>query len=416
VRPIRLVAVVGATIGLCIMGDSLLYNILPLEADRLGIGLPAVGILLSVNRLVRLGSNTWASTLFERLGPHGPFAGAVVLGLVSTMLYGVGAGFAIFFVARMLWGIAWSGLRQGGYQAIWAGPQAVKGRLTGLLWGLVRLGSAISVLVGGVLYDRYGFLTTIALVLAGAVLAVPVAFSIRWPSTEQDVKVEGQLAEPVRQPAHDRLPSWSTWRLVLDTPMRRWLTATGFFLYLLSGVVVSTTSLFLASRIGETNEGVAFGLGIATVTGVLHGVRWLTDLALGPAIGVLSDRIGQANMAAAVVCILLLGLAGAVTLPVSGAILSLFLVLVADGALHIVLSAAASGVALLAERPHIFIGVYTTFSDAGSACGPLIAYSVASAIGLPTAYLTTGVVLTACIVRFWQLAHTAETTQRSIGA
>ena len=70
-RPTRLVLVSGLVIALCIVGDSYLYSILPLEAANLGIALPLVGVLLSANRLVRLISNTWASRLFERWGRSG---------------------------------------------------------------------------------------------------------------------------------------------------------------------------------------------------------------------------------------------------------------------------------------------------------------------------------------------------------
>ena len=38
-QPARLVATVAAVIGLCIVGDSLLYNILPLQASALGLRL-----------------------------------------------------------------------------------------------------------------------------------------------------------------------------------------------------------------------------------------------------------------------------------------------------------------------------------------------------------------------------------------
>lgn len=154
--PERLVFAVGATIGLCIVGDSFLYGILPLEAKNLGIALPLVGVLLSANRLVRLISNTWASAIFERLGARTPFVFAVMLSLVTTALYGVGWGLSIFLLARLGWGIAWSALRQGGYQAVWTSGESRRGRLRGLLWGLIRLGSAFSVVAGGYLRDRYG--------------------------------------------------------------------------------------------------------------------------------------------------------------------------------------------------------------------------------------------------------------------
>ena len=126
-----------------------MYSILPLEAENLGISLPLVGVLLSANRLIRLISNTVSSGFFERFGPRQPFFIATICGLVSTALYGAGWGFTVFLFARLLWGMAWSALRQGGYQAIWAGGSRIKGRLTGIFFGIVRVGSALAVLLGG---------------------------------------------------------------------------------------------------------------------------------------------------------------------------------------------------------------------------------------------------------------------------
>lgn len=160
------------------MGDSLLYNLLPLEAEHLGISVFWVGVLLSTNRLVRLFSNSWLSRIYERLGPRLPFIAAAVLALITTTIYGVGWGVSAFLIARIGWGIAWSALRQGGFQAIWVGAEKERGRLMGTWWGIVRLGSAASVVIGGALYDRYGYQAATLLVIGLAVLAIPVIIKI----------------------------------------------------------------------------------------------------------------------------------------------------------------------------------------------------------------------------------------------
>jgi len=85
----RLVIIAGAVVGFSIMGDSLMYNILPLEAESLGIPVVLVGVLLSANRIVRLLSNTWVSRLFERFGPRFPFLLSALMGLLTTAAYGV---------------------------------------------------------------------------------------------------------------------------------------------------------------------------------------------------------------------------------------------------------------------------------------------------------------------------------------
>ena len=122
----NLVLTTGLVIALCIVGDSYLYGILPFEAANLGIALPLVGILLSANRLVRL-TPTRGSAGCSSAGGQRPFAAATVLALLTTAVYALGRGFAFFLPARMGWGIAWSALRQGGYQAIWTGGSARRG-------------------------------------------------------------------------------------------------------------------------------------------------------------------------------------------------------------------------------------------------------------------------------------------------
>jgi hypothetical protein len=193
------------------------------------------------------------------------------------------------------------------------------------------------------------------------------------------------------------------WQSAWARPVQRWLVVAGFFQYLLSGVVVSTTAVFLAERMGADAGAAWMGVGIATLTGMMHGVRWITDLSLGPAVGALSDHIGQPTTAALVVAVLVAGLMGALFLPPTLAILCLFVVLLADGALHIVMSAAASGVAMTTARPHAFVGVFTTTTDAGSALGPLVAYSLVTAVGLPLVYGVLAVLLLATILRYWRL-------------
>jgi MFS family permease len=378
------------------MGDSLLYSILPLAAPGLGIALPMVGVLLSVNRLVRLLSNGWASRVFERLGARGPFFGSLAVGLLATLLYNAGLGVAVFLVARMLWGVAWSGLRQGGYQAIWTGDAAQKGQLTGLLWGLVRLGSAISVLAGGLLYDRYGYGVAVGMAIGAALLAVPLGWWVRWPAAAVPVARPASAATESAQPA---------WQLMWFLPAGRWLTVAGFFEYLFSGVVVSTTALFVGQRVGGAEGQVAAVLGVATLTGLLHGVRWLTDLALGPLVGALSDRIGQPNTALGVAAVQMAAIAGALTLSPFAAIFCLLVMLVGDGTLHIVMSASATGVAVRSPRPHAVVGVFTTATDAGSALGPLIAYSLAEFFGLASIYVGLGAILFVTVGQFWRMTR-----------
>ena len=393
----RLVTIAAATIGLCIVGDSFLYGLLPLEAKNLGIALPLVGVLLSANRLVRLISNTWASAIFERLGPRTPFILAAVLSLITTALYGVGWGFVVFLLARLGWGIAWSALRQGGYQAVWTGSESARGRLTGLLWGLVRLGSAFSVLAGGYLRDRFGFRVAILFITGVTALAIPVALSIRWPH-DADVMLR-------RLPSNGKGSTLTGWRAALATALGRQLLAAGFMDRVFEGIVISTTSLFLASRFGTNELFAGLGIRVGTIAGLLLALRWLSDLVFGPAIGALSDQVGRLRMLALIACVMLMAVVGVVNLAGVPLVLCLAMMFIGSVGLNTTLNTAANSAALQFERPHIFVGVYTTSADAGSALGPLLAYSLGVVLNLNVLYILTASVVLAVILIYVRLAR-----------
>lgn len=336
--------------------------------------------------MIRLVSNTWASAVFERFGPRRPFVLAAVLALATTALYGAALGFAVFLLARMGWGIAWSGLRQGGYQAVWSGGDKAKGRLMGLLWGLIRLGSAFSVLFGGYLRDRFGYRTGVAGIAALTALAIPVALSIRWPEeNRRAARAPGSLRQG--------------WKEAWQSPEGRRLLLTGFLHSTFEGIVISTVSLFLSGRLGSSALFPGLGDRVGTLAGFLLAVRWTSDMLFGPAIGALSDRIGQPRTLLLLSVFLLAAMAGAAVLHGVPLLLCLCLLFIGSAGLMITLAALAGGVSLRAERPHLYVGVYATASDAGAAFGPLFAYFSAGLIGLPVQYLLSAAALFFAVLR-----------------
>jgi MFS family permease len=386
-KPQRLVFIVGLTIGLSILGDSFLYGNLPIEAENLGIALPLVGVLLSANRLVRLVSNTWASSVFEKFGPRKPFIASTVLALITTALYGVGWGFLVFLLARMGWGIAWSALRQGGYQAVWTGGPYAKGRLMGLLWGMIRLGSAFSVLLGGYLRDLWGYRAGVFGVMGVSALAIPVALSIRWPAEAQ-------------RTASSKQSFWEGWKEALKTERGRRLLLAGSIHTFFEGVLIATASLFLARRLGNFDFLSGWGIRIGTIAGLLLALRWTSDILFAPGIGWMSDRMGQLRSLIVLVCILLGSLMGAVSFTGPVLVLCLAFLFVSSAGLHIILSALANGLSVHMERPHIYLGVYATAIDGGAALGPLLAYFFGTLTGFAALYAVAGGVLALAIFRY----------------
>ena len=371
-----LVVAVSGTVAFAIMGDSLLYGILPLAAEDLGLLPQQVGLLLSANRLIRLLSNTWLSTLFARFGPYRTFVVSAILGVLTTAVYGLGWGFLMLLMARMAWGVSWSGLRQGSYQAIWAGAGSAAGRLMGLMWGIVRGGSAVSVLLGGFLFDRYGYQVTVWTIAAISTLAIPIALRLSWPAG-------AQIGKPVSQPAQNMLQGWQE---ALSDPLQRTVLLVGFFKLLLNAILIATASLFLAERFGDQAGGVLLGLEVGALTGIVLATRWFSDLFLGAVMGALSDRIGRIRLPVLLILLLCLGLAVMLWTTASLSILALLGVLITSTGVNVILDAYANQLALGTTQPELFVGAYTTASDLGSALGPLLAFTLVTAVGFAPVY------------------------------
>ncbi len=373
-----LVLTVSGTVAFAIMGDSLLYAILPLAAGDLSLAPQHVGLLLSANRLIRLLSNTWLSALFARFGPYRTFVFSAILGVLTTAVYGLEWGFLALLVARMAWGISWSGLRQGAFQSIWAGADTEAGRLMGLMWGVVRGGSAVSAVLGGFLFDRYGYRLAVWTIAALSVWAIPIALRLSWPTGAHPPH-----APPRSPPFQNLLQSWQE---SLSDPLQRAVLLVGFFKLMLNAILIATASLFLAERFGGRAGGVLLGLEVGALAGIVLGTRWFSDLFLGAVMGALSDRVGRIRLTVLLISLLSLGLVVMLWASSLLSILALLAVLIISTGVNVVLDAYANQLALVTPQPELFVGAYATASDFGSAFGPLLAFTLVMAVGFAPVY------------------------------
>ncbi|MGZ0050792.1 MFS transporter [Brevibacillus gelatini] len=136
------VVAVALVTALCMLGDSMLYVVLPLYWREAGLGsLWEVGVLLSVNRFIRVPLGPLVGKWYERTGGRTGLVLAVVLAFVTTLSYGF-QGFWLWLVMRSLWGVAWTFLRLGAYSLIVSVADGHnRGQMMGLYNGLYRLGS-----------------------------------------------------------------------------------------------------------------------------------------------------------------------------------------------------------------------------------------------------------------------------------
>src|SRR5262249_22274247 len=86
------VARVALVLALALLGDALLYVVLPLHAPSFGVTFAWVGILLSANRLVRIIGYGAVANIGRRIGLRRLTIAAAVGATLSTAAYGLRLG------------------------------------------------------------------------------------------------------------------------------------------------------------------------------------------------------------------------------------------------------------------------------------------------------------------------------------
>lgn len=149
---------VAAITAICLLGDTMLYIVLPVYWQDVGLrSLWEVGVVLSVNRFVRLPLNPFVGWLYHRMTLRVGLILAIILAFFATTGYGLFKGFYIWVLLRAIWGIAWSFIRMGGYlTVIRYSTDENRGRWMGTFQGISRLGGLAGMIIGGVLVPILG--------------------------------------------------------------------------------------------------------------------------------------------------------------------------------------------------------------------------------------------------------------------
>ena len=384
--PLPVIAVALA-VGATLLGDSMLYAVMPSQPEAWALSLPAVGILLSANRLVRLVTNSVAAVIFQWFGQRGPFIAALLLSVVVTLCYGWSTAFGLLLAARMGWGFCWSTLRLGGFWTVLteAGDHN-RGLVMGSFSAIVRMGSVGGVLLGAALTDLFGHRLTLTLFAA-----VMAATAVTWILTSRRPASAGQPA-PRRSERADL-------RAVLAD--RRLLVTCGAILVtglVFAGLITASLGYYLSAHFGQQIAILGVALGVTTATGILLGSQWLP---LSPLFGHLSDRFGRTmvvsgGFATGAAGLLVLAFTQSIWL-ILAAVLAAF---VASTALTVTLHSTAGDLAP-PDRRNAVLSAYATFLDLGSAIGPLIGLSFASLAALQGLYSGAAALLLVAALSFW---------------
>lgn len=99
------------TLSFASFGDAFLYPFLPQYADTMEIPVVWIGLLLSVNRFIRILFNPVVVKLFARYGVRNVTIVASVMAIISTFGYGLEWGLFSLLLFRVVWGMAYAILR-----------------------------------------------------------------------------------------------------------------------------------------------------------------------------------------------------------------------------------------------------------------------------------------------------------------
>ncbi|MFQ5944297.1 MAG: MFS transporter [Anaerolineales bacterium] len=377
----RTINVLGIGIVLSLLGDNTLYTVLPDPTiwSRVGLTLAWVGILLGVNRIVRVIFNTGAGVLYDRLPRRRLLVGALALGAICNVIYAIAFGPAPFLLGRVLWGAAWSGLWIGGNTVVLdVSTEATRGRNSGRFQMWFFIGVAIGALAGGAFTDLFGFRggLWVSAAITGAAAAL---WYFKLPETRP---ADDGMASPVL--------GWREFPIRESVPAAVPVMAVRF---VFAGVMAATTILWLERLVGREFELARIVVPLATLTGTFSAVRMLTSIVGAPLAGRASDRLGRrwpvmvVGLAIGAVGTWLMG-ESVIWLAVFGALLAA----VTSGSVQ-ALAPAIIGDRVEEARQSRALSVVFSLGDVASAVGPPLALGFLETIGISGVYRMSAVVL-----------------------
>lgn len=280
----RVLTLLGSGMAISLLGDATLYTVLPSTeiAAEAGVTLAMVGILLGVNRAVRLVFNGPIGALYDRMPRRGLLIIALALGTLSSMIYAFTRGFWPLFAGRVLWGLAWSLLWIGGNTVVLDISREVdRGRLSGLFQMWFFLGVALSSFLGGMFTDILGFRNGLWLSSALTGMAA-LLWLFLLPETRH------QNDNPTKEQANSTMDGGFPWRVVLSASLPMFA-----YRFVAAGVVAATMIIWLSDLFGDQAHLLGLVIPIATLSGLFRGLISITSITGAPAAGFLTDRMGK---------------------------------------------------------------------------------------------------------------------------
>lgn len=334
----RVIVASSSIMSLALLGDALLYAVLPVYAEEFGLTLPWVGVMLSANRFVRVFAYGVLARLTQAFGIRRMCIIAAVGATLSTALYGFGQGPAVILAARITWGLTYAVLVLATLTYA-VEYRAQVGTRVGIGQAIQRIGPILALFGGAWLVGVTGPNTAFMILAVPTALSILIAFSL--PKTHSS---ETRRSKPVS--------------LARPKPIDVLFFLQG---YGVDGVFAVTITLIFA-RDASLSVAVMSG-------GALLAMRHFSEAIAAPLFGWIADRFGARRVFVVAATLTMLGfVCVAFGLTVFGALVMLLF----RGALAS-LGPAVITQALDADEQAVGpLARMQAWRDFGAACGPLV--------------------------------------------
>ncbi|MBP2645030.1 MAG: hypothetical protein H6Q75_470 [Firmicutes bacterium] len=359
----------------CLIGDSMLYIALPTHWKEAGLNsLWEVGVLLSINRLVRLPLNPIVGCLYKKINTRQGVLFASLLTLVTTLSYGFVKGFFPLLLIRCIWGLAWTFLRMGSYFVIFdCSTESNRGHCMGLFNGLYRLGSLVGMLAGGFIADYYGLPITALIFGTITLLSIPIAFI--W------ISISDVNRTSIEKNNMSKSMLWKNHTIF-------WTLMTGMLVSLIyQGIFAATLSYLVQIHNSAIITISGITLGAASLAGILQAIRWGWEPWLAPLVGKKSDGTYSRRMIliASLLFASILFVLIPLNIPLAPWLLIIISIQLTATALTTITDAIASDAASVSSK-FLVLTAYSIAVDIGAAIGPFLAYLLNTYIETYAAY------------------------------
>ena len=413
ITPARVLLPIGLGTALSLMGDATLYAVLPTHASLVGISLAQVGVMLGINRAVRLVSNGTAGLVYDRFPRRWIFIPALFLGAFSSAIYAISRGFWPLLIGRLLWGISWSGIWVGGTTMILdVTSELDRGKWSGLYQVWFFFGTATGAMLGGGLTDLLGYYSTmwVCAIITGV---GALATWILLPETRPDLQRTGSLLKgnagikpktALVNWLHKRRQPIPFIRQIDKIRFSYVVCLRGINRFIMSGILSATLGLIVRDQLNFEN----ITVGVATFTGILMAGRTLMSMLGAIIAGLSSDYVR--NRWIVLACGLGLSVGGMLLLSSQMRfilIVGIGLAAMARGGIQSLTTSLTGDLVPQFSRGRA-VGALHTVGDFGSAIGPSIAYYLLPVWGLSSIFIICAAIFGLSLVTEIMLIKTGQ--------